>query len=166
MFSYLSKIGSLFKLFSGDAIFLITLVVLFLALGLYIGKGKLVSLILSFYPTTLLFNTFPFMSRAVLLHGDKLVVCNKLAIFLLFFIPINIIVDRYVFAESFGSSTSNALKVAGLALAVTILLVLFSYTTINYDVFHNFSAQIDLLFSTPARLFYWNLVPIVLLATL
>ena len=170
MFSQaLGQIGRVFfflKYFSSDAVFLIVIFAIFFVLGLYLGKGRLISFILSFYPATLLYNTLPFVSKVLVLKGEKLLVLNKLAVFLVFFLPIIIFVDRYIFSESYNVGFSGKLRVAGLAVAVTLLIVIFSYSTINYDAFHNFSDQIDVIFTTPARLFYANLVPVALLAFL
>ena len=164
MFAQIGRVFFFIKYFSGDVVFLITIFVILFAFGLYFGKGSLVSLILSFYPANLLFNTFPFISKTLIFHDDKLLLLNKIVIFFIFLIPIAIIVDRYISPKSSSRGIPDTFKIAGLALALTILVVIFSYSTVNYDLLQNFSPKIDLLFSTPARLFYWNLVPIILLA--
>ena len=166
MSALISKITGFFGVFSGDMIFLVTIFVIFLAYGLYLGRGKLISLIIAFYPATLFFNTFPFTKTLIILHTDKLLVLNKIGIFLLFLIPLNIIVDRFIFSSEDYSSSSNIFRNIGLTLGVVVLIVLFSYNTINFDMFHNFSPTIDTLFSGNDRLFYWNLAPIALLAVL
>ena len=166
MFSQISRVFFFLKYFSSDATFIIAIFAIVFALGLYFGKARLVAFILSIYPATFLYNNFPFLGKLVVLHGEKLTALNEIVIFLLFLIPLNIIIDRYIFSESTGGGLIGTAKVGGLALAVTLLIVIFSYNTLSYDVFHNFSDQIDLLFATPARLFYWNLVPIALLAFL
>ena len=165
----LSQIGRIFfflKYFSGDAVFLCTLFVIFLALALYFGRGMIVSIILAFYPATFLFNTFPFMAKSIILSGDKLLVLNKIGVFFIFLLPLSIILNKYIFSESEYSSSPHILKSIGLSLSMVLLITLFSYSTVNFDVFHDFSPQIDILFNGGTRLFYWNLVPLALLAIL
>ena len=164
MFAQIGRAFFFLKYFSGDAIFLVTLFVLFLIFALYFGRGRLISIILSFYPTTLLYNTFPFINKVIILSGDKMITLNRLVVFLVFLIPISITLERYIFSESEYNGSYNFFSLAGLSLATVVLVVLFSYTTLNFDLFHNFSPQIDSLFSGIDRIFYWNLVPLALLA--
>jgi len=160
-----TNLAQVIGLFSSDLVFLATIFVVFLVYGLYFGKSKIISLILSFYPTTYLYHLFPYVEKLVVLKGDKLIFLNKVGIFLLFFIPISIVVNRYVFADSF-TGNSNMLKCAGLSFACLLLFVLWSYTTINIDAIHTFSPQIAQIFDSGPKIFYFNLLPIVLLAFL
>lgn len=153
-------------LISGDIGFLIAVFIVVLGFSFYAGRGSIVSLIISFYPASLLFNTFPFMDKVIFLTGDKLVVFNKVAVFLLFLIPLTIIINRFVFSASVYGGGENMLRLSGLALAFVVLIMVFSYTTVNYDIFHNYSASIDSLIGVEERQFYWILAPLALLAIL
>lgn len=153
-------------LVSGDIGFLLVLFVVVIGFSFYAGRGSIISAIISFYPASLLYKTFPFLDKVIFLTGDKLIVFNKIGLFLLFLIPITIIVNRFIFSVSGYGGGENMLRLAGLALAFLILVILFSYTTVNYDVFHNFSASFDSLFGVEERQFYWILAPLALLAIL
>jgi hypothetical protein len=154
--------GSLY----GDASFLLIVFLIILGIAYYFGRGFIVSLIISFYPATILFKLFPFMDKAIFADGAKLLLLNKLGLFLLFLIPITIIVNRFMFSAGDYSGGENILRLAGLSLAFLVVLVLFSYNTVNYDVFHNYSSQIDSIFGASGREFYWVLAPIALLSIL
>ncbi len=147
--------------FSSDLILLAVLFFLFFAVGMYFGKSRLVSLILAFYPARFLYENFPLMSHFLVLHGPQLVVINKILIFLFFFVLVDIMISRYIFSESIGSS-SHFVQVGALALSATVLLLVFSYSIISLDIFYNFSVSIDKLFVV-TNLFWWTLAPLLLL---
>ncbi len=163
MSSYIPKFDSVFAWFSSDVILLISIFIVFLVFALYMGKGRIVSFILAFYPATFLYNTFPFVDKVVVLEGEKFILLNKLAIFLVIFIILNIVINRYVFTASEYTASDGLLRSGGLAFAALVLVVLFSYTTLNLDLMHDFSTSIDTVFTGPTKIFYWNLVPIILL---
>lgn len=166
MSSILSKLPSVGGLFSSDIGFLIAVFIVIFAVAFFIGRSSLVSLILSFYPATLLYKTFPFTSKAIFLKGDLPETFNKIGLFLLFLVPITIIISRYIFSVSdYGRGNTN-LRLFGLSLSFLILVVFFSYNVVNYDSLHNYSSQIDAIFSITESQFYWNLAPIALLAFL
>ncbi len=150
----------------GDTVFLAVAFVLFMGLSYYLGRGLIISTIFAFYPATLLFKSFPFLDKLVLLSGEKLIVLNKVAIFLVFLIPITIVVSKYIFSLSDGGTGSNFLKLAGMSAGLVILVVVFSYNVVSFDTFHNFGSQIDSLFAGSGREFYWFLAPLALLAFL
>ncbi|MEQ1500023.1 MAG: hypothetical protein ABL917_01470 [Parcubacteria group bacterium] len=161
---YLSKIGSFFAMFSQDMTFILSLLLLFWASTLYFGKGKIVSFILSFYPATFLYKSFPFIDKLTFLTGDKLVVVNKLGLFLLFSIPIYIIINSYVFSVSEYTGTSHLVRGGALAIASLVTVMLFYYTTLDLSIFHDFGPRIDSLFAGNNLVFYWNLGVIAILA--
>lgn len=166
MSSILSKLPSIGGIFASDIGFLIALFLVILGLAFFIGRSSLIALILSFYPASLLYKTFPFASKAIFLKGDMLLTFNKLGLFLLFLIPITIIIGKFIFSASeYGRGDGN-LRLFGLSIAFLILVVFFSYNVVSYDVFHNYGAQIDTIFTITDSQFYWNVAPIALLAVL
>jgi hypothetical protein len=144
---------------SMDVVVLAGLFILFLAYGIYFGRDKIISALLSFYPAEFLFEHFPFLSKLIFLHGDLYILLNKVLIFLVFFVPINIIVARFVFSDS-GYGSVKVLRIAGLSLAAVVSILLFTYSVLNLDLAYNFGGAIDSLFSSPERIFYWRLVPL------
>lgn len=151
---------------SVDLVILASIFIILYGYSIYAGRNRLLAFIISFYPATLLFNTFPLMNKVLILQGDKFLTLNKLAIFLLFFIPINIIINRFIFTGSDYSGFTGLVRGAGLSLSALIMVLLFSYSTLNLDVFHNFSPQIDTIFAHSSSIFYWNLASLALLAIL
>ena len=151
---------------SSDMVVLAGIFFVFFFYALYFGRNRIISLIFSFYPAVILYQICPYIDKLVILNGEKLILLNKLAIFLIFFLPLNIIINRYIFAESGYSGASHIFRTVGFALCALVLFMLFTYTVINLDTLHDFSPTIDTLFNGGSRLFIWYLAPIVLLTIL
>ncbi len=151
--------------FTGDILFLAILFVIFFVYAIYLGRSRMISLILSFYPATLLYKTFPFIDKITASTGNTLLLV-KFGIFLVFLIPINLIIGRYMFSELIHVRSSNIIQTIGLSIVMVIMIIMFSYNTINFDSLHNFSPMMDAIFAGSDRVFWWNLAPIVLLAVL
>ncbi len=159
MFTDFFKSGSAL---TNDIIVLGTLFILFATYALYFGKSRIVSLILAFYPAVFLYEQFPYASKLMFLHGDQPILLNKILVFLIFLIPLNIIIGRFVFAESGYGGSFHFLRVAGLALAGTMLALVFTYSVIDLSLFYSFSPTISALFVS-AYIFWWMLAPLVLM---
>ncbi len=142
---------------ASDPIFFVVVFVIFGAATLYFGRGWMVSFILSFFPASILYTAFPFLEKLLVLKGDNLLPLNKLVIFLLFLVPICIIVKKFIYAESIDSGSMHFLRTGIFALIGLVLVVMLSYSTVNYDAYHNFSPTIDTLFTPVTRIFYWNI---------
>lgn len=151
--STLSQIGHFLK---GDMLFFVAGFILFLVFALYAGKGRVISLILAYYPASILFNSLPFLNKLLVLQ-DKMLVINKIAIFLIFLVPLSIIINSYIFSESMHSGAQHLIRTSVLALLMLFLVVIFSYSVVNYDTFHNFTTSTDILFTPISRIFYWNI---------
>ncbi|OHB13335.1 MAG: hypothetical protein A2Y49_00545 [Candidatus Zambryskibacteria bacterium RIFCSPLOWO2_12_39_8] len=145
---------------------LVVLFIIFLAYTLFFGRKMMISLILAFYPATLLYKTFPFIQKLLVVSGDKFLIINKIVIFLVFLVPLFIIISRYISSESSYTGSSHIIRTVGLAIVGVILILLFSYSTVSLDPIYNFSSSIDILFSTTDRVFWWNLAPLLVLAVL
>ena len=148
--------------FSSDIFILVILFIIFFAYAIYFGKNNIISLILAFYPAQLFYEHFPFINSLLVLKGDSLLILNKVLIFLLFLIPFSILIGRYIFKDS-GYGSMHYVRIAGYAVAMVILVLIFSYSIISLDVFHNFSPSIDVLFTPGNHIFWWNLAPLLLL---
>jgi hypothetical protein len=158
MQSILSKATSAL---SGDVLFLVALFVVVFVCVMYFGKNRMASLVLAFYPATLLYKSFPFLNKLIVLSGDTGILVNKIVIFIVFFVLISIVIRKYL--ASYDESSGVFSKI-GLSLAIIIIILVFSYNIVSFDTFHNFSAQIDTLFKNNDLVFWWNLAPLVILA--
>ena len=148
--------------FSSDIITLLVLFIIFFVYALYLGKNQIISLILAFYPAQLFYEHFPFLNSLLVLKGESMLLLNKIIIFLLFLIPLTILIGRYVFKDS-GYGTMHYARMAGYSVAVVILILIFSFSVVSLDGIHNFSPSIDVLFNTKEHLFFWTLAPLGLL---
>ncbi len=146
-----------------DIIVLVLIFIIFLFYGIYFGRNRLISLVLAFYPAMFLYNLFPYLAKLIILHGDTLILLNKVIIFLIFLILFDIIISRFIFADS-GGGSGHYLRLAGCSLALVILIVSFSYSIISLDSVYNFSPKIDALFTASGTsVFWWDLAPLGLL---
>lgn len=150
----------------GDTLFLLSIFTLFFVSALYFGRGHVISYILAYFPAAVLYSSFPFLSHLIVLPTEKLIVVNKLVIFLVFLLPLTIIINRYIFTAGDYNGASTTLKSLGFASSATIIFLLFCYTTVNIDLLHDFSPQIDALFIGSASTFCWTLASLGILAIL
>ena len=148
-----------------DLIVLFVMFVFFFVFTSYFGRQIITAFIIAFYPANLLYKSFPLIDRLIILHGDTLITVNQIIIFLIFLVPLIIIITRYI-SESNYTGTSHALRTAGLSIGGVIIILLFSYGIISLDKFHHFSPIIDAVFAGHDRIFWWNLAPLALLAIL
>ena len=151
--------------FTSDIFIIVALFIFFFAYGLYFGKSIIISTILAFYPAQYFYQNFPFINSMLVMKGDLPLLLNKIFIFILFFVPLVILLSRYVFHES-GFGGVSYLRVAGYSLCMVIIVLLFSYSVASIDPVHRFSALVNVLFSSPGRIFLWHLVPLALLFVL
>lgn len=145
---------------SGDFLYLLVVFVLVFICSVYFSKSRMVSLILAFYPATFLYNQIPYFDKILFLKGDTLIVLNKLAIFLVLFILTSVVINKHTFTYN---ESSGFLGKIGLSISLLVLFMVFSYSIVNLDVFHDFSGSIDTLFMGLGRVFAWSLLPFIIL---
>lgn len=151
--------------FSSDVITLAVLFSIFFVGTLYFGKRNIISIVLAFYPTQFFYSKIPFMDSLLVLKGDNLLTLNKIIIFVIIWVIFTILFGRYVFHDS-GYGSAHYLRMAGYAMAGVVVVLVFSYSVVSLDGYHNFSQSIDVLFSSPMKVFWWNFAPLALLAVL
>jgi|GEM_PF-2988637 len=153
------KIGSIV---TSDILVLAVIFIIFFAYALF-SKDRIISFILAFYPAAYLFKLFPYVNTLVVLSGDRAILINKIVIFLIFLIPTSIVVNRYIFSESFHRST-GMFRSGGYALAFVIEILIFYYSILSLAAIYAFSPAISSLFSTPDRIFWWSLAPLLIMS--
>jgi len=149
--------------FSSDAVVIVSFAMVFAAYGIFFGKGKLLALILSFYPASFLFNAIPYFKK--ILNSAPISISEasiQVIIFLALFIPINFVFNQFVHGEFSFSRIRKVVEAGILGLAATSLVVVFSYHVINLQKIYNFSAGIDSLF-LGGYIFWWLLAPFVVI---
>ncbi len=142
---------------SSDVIVLLATTAILTGYGIFSGKDKIVSFILSLYPTAFLFRIIPFF-RDVLgeASGTSKDVLIKLCIFGLIFVPIHLVINNFIITD-FPMSRLRKLVEAGLlGLTGTAVILSFSYQVVNISKLYNFSSGIDALFI--AGNFFWWLI--------
>lgn len=150
---------------TGDLGFILIFFGIFFFITSYFGRGMIVSLILSFYVSSLVYLLFPFTSKLIFLKGDLLILINNLIIFLVILIPVTIIINRYMSSGDYMNYL-GFFKITLFSIASLVLLVSLSYIIINYDLLHDFSPQVDALYALNGVSFFIFLLPIIVLVFL
>ncbi|MFA7216651.1 MAG: hypothetical protein WC095_01565 [Candidatus Paceibacterota bacterium] len=148
---------------STDIIALLVLFIIFFSYSLYFGKNRIISLILAFYPALYLFSSFPFRDKLIFLQGDTMILINNIVLFLLFLVPLDIIIGRYI--SSIGYGGMKYLKITGYSLGLVVLVLIFSYSVVSLDSLYNFGSSVDNIFSNDYR-FWLTLFPLAILLAL
>lgn len=148
---------------TSDIIALLILFIVAFSYSLYFGKNRIISLILAFYPALYLFNSFPFRDKLIFLQGDTMILVNNIVLFLIFLIPLDIIIGRYVSSVGYGGM--KYLRIAGYSIGLVVLVLIFSYSVVSLDSFYNFGSGVDNIFSNDYR-FWLTLVPLAILLAL
>ena len=112
LFSYFIQLRSVL---TSDIVALGVIFAVFLAYIMFFGRNMMISLILAFYPSTLLYKTFPFIDKLMIVQGERLLIINKGVIFLIFLVPLTIIISRYVLSESVYTGSSHIIRTHGFA---------------------------------------------------
>lgn len=140
---------------SSDAVIIAILISSFTAYGLFFGKSRLVSAILSLYPTAFIFKIIPFfqeiLKQTSATPQDVLI---KLVIFALIFIPIHFVMNHFVSSEFPFSRIRKFIEAGMLGVVATAIVIAFSYQVINISKLYNFSSGIDTLFIS-GNFFWW-----------
>ncbi len=161
-----SLLFTLKSVFSGDFLVLFLITLFFFGIAFFLGRGRMSSILFAFYPSMLLYANFPYVNKMLVATGDKMIVLNKLGIFLLFLLPISYAIGKHT-TDSFESNgVMKLLKTFGLALAGTGLTLVLSYGLVNFESLYDFGERIDSLFTNSEHVFYWNIGILVLLAFL
>lgn len=151
---------------AGDIVFLLVALIIIYGGIVLFGRGRIISTIIAFYPALLLYNTFPFKEQVLILQGENLLLLNQVIIFFIFLLPLSIIINRYIFSPSEYGKKSNLWKNLGVSLVALVLFLIFTQSIVNLDILHDFSPRMDSFFANPNYVFYWNLLPFLLLAFL
>jgi hypothetical protein len=151
---------------TGDIIFLLCVFAVLFLLVMYFGKARFISLVLAFYPATFLYKSFPLMDKFLFIVGDRGVMINKILIFLLFMVPIYLVINKYVSHYGEYGGAEGIVRTGGFVASILILVLIFSYTTVSLNLIHDFGSQIDGLFTGEGKIFWWSLAPLALLGFL
>ncbi len=164
MSDVLGKITDFFGNFSSDVLLLVSLCIIVFAGTMYFGRGRMVTFVIAFFPAALLYKTFPYLDKLVFLEGDKSVAMNKLLIFLVILIFFNIVIGRFVFSSGDYVGSGGIFKNGLLTISVVFLLLVMTYDVVNLDALHDFSERIDQFFIPSTKIFYFNLISLLVLA--
>jgi hypothetical protein len=157
--SYLHTITSL----STDTIILLALVVVIFFAALKLGRGHVISAILSLYVASFLYTNLFFVKMLTLATTTTAdLFWNHLAIFLIFYIPIHFVTQKQIHSD-FGRGAIGIIRMGVLSVAAAGLLVSIFYHVIPLTPVYNFSPAVDQLFASDTAFAIWLIAPLVLL---
>jgi hypothetical protein len=145
---------------SVDFLIIGVLFVVMFAYSMYLGKGRAIVLLLSVYPAVLLHNYFPFAQEISKLlvkfnlsvHYGGVIIILVLTAVIAYFVDDTSPRDKtYGLVGRLAQSALLAILIIGLLLAV-------AYNLLQVNQLHDFSSQVDVLFS-PTLFFWWLVAP-------
>ncbi len=141
-----------FLSFSSDAIIILAIIAIGSAYAYFMGKGRGISLLLSFFPTALIFLYFPFLKTSE--------VILQIVVFLVILFAINTVMNRFISSNFPYSKIRTIFEAIVIGILLGGFLLLTSYHLINIDSLYNFSSWTDALFAKNT-LFYWLIAPFI-----
>ncbi len=158
MNNYISTLTSV----SSDTLIILVLLVIILGIGFKFGRNQLVSLILAIYVAAFLYVNIFFASNFVFVEkSSSMLFWNKLGIFLLFLIPVNLLINKSL--GGYESRGNRFVKIGLLAIALLGLTLAIFYHVVPITSVHNFSSGIDKLFASSTAYTLWLLIPLIVL---
>lgn len=156
MNNYISTFTSL----SSDTLFLIILIAVFLFIGLRKGKGVLVTIIVSLYISTFLYS-YTFLVKSLVFVSDDpfKLFWNHLAIYVLFFVPVYIILNKIISTEG-DRGPVGFVKVGLLSVVLVGFTIAILYHFLSLSSVYNFSSSINDLFASKNSLRVWMILPL------
>ncbi|MDQ3089917.1 MAG: hypothetical protein M3Q24_02065 [bacterium] len=159
MNEYISNIAS----FSSDTLIILGLTALLMIIGFKFGKSVLVSIILSLYITIFLYsNTFLTDKLFFTNSGETMFLWNTLAILGIFFVPIYILIRRFVQTE-FGRGSLGLLKLLLLSASTALFIMAILYQKLPIDDLYRFSPDISSLLGGEISYTLLLLAPLIIL---
>jgi hypothetical protein len=146
--------------FFGDFLSLIILVGIIAAYGFYLGKEKVVSLVLALYAGTLAYLHFPYMKSLTVSFGK---VSSKFLLFVAFVAVFHIVFNKFI-SPSF--SVSKAKDWGGLAVMSILagaVIVVILYHILPFSGMYSLTLAISSLFASQDAVFYTLVAPVVAL---
>jgi hypothetical protein len=144
--------------FSSDAVVIFAVIAIFTAYGIFFGKGKILSLLLAFYPATLVLRAIPQFNNP-LGSPDTY---TQLGLFLIVFIVLFYIFNHFIQGQFSFSHVRKTLEASVFGLTAASLTIYFTYHVVNLQKIYNFSPSIDNLFMGNTS-FWWLLAPFVII---
>jgi hypothetical protein len=163
---YNNEVDSLLTTFTSlptQVLVLGTLILLIFITGIRFGRSHIVSALLSLYISSFIYSHVT-LSRV----ADSATMAtpgtfwNYLGIFLLFFIPIHVVLLRVIMTD-FGDAPMKYVRAAGMAVLLTGLLISISYHVIPILPVFDFAPSIDALFASDMAFAAWLILPLVVL---
>ncbi len=140
-----------------DLTILGTLVVLLTLFGVWKGRGTLLSLGLSLYPTALIYQYFPYLTQVTIFKQTPFYeAVSHAVVFLIFLVLINW--GLRVIASSFYAS-KGVFPILLISISLAGLLVAFEYHLPGLDNLHDFGPTILNLVSSNFAYFIWLVLP-------
>jgi hypothetical protein len=143
---------------------LIVVVAVLTALSFYKGRGTLFSLIVSFYPASIMYAAFPYKEKFLFFNdSNQQIFYSHALIFLIFFFLSFLVARRIVYSTGTRSGIIGFFDALFLSVSVVLLTVALTFHILPYQDIYNLAAQFQNFFSSSLGYFVSILCPIVVL---
>ncbi|MSR71725.1 MAG: hypothetical protein EXS50_03675 [Candidatus Taylorbacteria bacterium] len=150
MSTYLYNLGSFVAGHSSDFIFLLCVVILFFLYGVFFARGRVISLIISLYPSSLILLKFPEAGRI-----------SQILLFLIIFGFLNFVLNKVIATNSF--ERINWIESLLLAMSGTLLVAVLFYAILPLGSLHTLSRPFVSFFNNPWIIFLGLSLPFIAL---
>lgn len=143
---------------------LLIVIAVLTALSFYKGKSTLFSIIVSFYPAAIFYESFPYKSNFIMFKDTNLhVFYSHAIIFAVFFVLSFMIARRIVHSDGMRSGFVGFLDALFLSASVVLLTMTLCFHTLPYRDIYNLGAQFQNFFSSSLGYFVSAFIPVVVL---
>lgn len=128
----------------------------FFAIGIWIGKTQLTSLLLAFSLAAFGYSLFGNDTLFTMFGAaPERMAAARLVFFLILAIVLSILISRVAYAYSAHSVTARGFDIGLLSVGVTALLLAFYYHPLALMPLYTFGPSIEMLFGSAAYTFWW-----------
>ncbi len=140
-----------------DVIVLAIVLVVFASIGFYFGRGKLIALVLAFYPAVLLYEAFPYVEKFTFWRGSVgQVGLSHLLIFFILFIVCYLVIHSVYHDDITISGGERMMQIGVLSLSLLIVGMVLTHIVIPITGVYDFTPTVAGLFRN--NLYFWWLI--------
>lgn len=143
---------------------LIATLVLLVILTFYKGRGLMYSLIIAFYPTAVIYSSFPYLQKLILFKDTTLqIYISHASVFLILFVLVFLVTHRLSQYEGARSGIGGFVDALLLSLSVILLVMAITFHILPARDIYSLTKDIRDFFMSGLGYFICVLAPIVVL---
>jgi len=162
--SMLAQIGNNFVpegFYVLDIIIILALAIVFFGYAIIVGREKIVSVVLSIYPTSLIYSSLAFLDKLVIFtSSSRAIFLNKFLIFIILFLVVHFILNKYL-SSIFDSS--GIVSTALISISATLLFIDTTARLFKLHEFYKLSPALEAYLSAPNYHSIFLILPLILI---